>query len=163
MKFFAPILFASAAVALGSSNFTLSVKGGTVPSSLGTAKRISQSATTWSVGFINDNNLQDAVLSLDDNGYLEEGFLLRLVNDQVWTLMVESNIRQQDDITGPFEVDNTTRELRYNYWPDSQWSFCPGRGSDEVVEIQRTGESVDVSHCSSAHQLITTPWTASSR
>ncbi|KAK4141549.1 uncharacterized protein C8A04DRAFT_30919 [Dichotomopilus funicola] len=88
MKLLAPILFAG--VTLAETNFTPSVNGGDKQlSSLGAAKIITQSPTEWRVGFVKDDKPGDAVLTLYENGYLGDRFLMRSVEDGIWALIAD--------------------------------------------------------------------------
>ncbi|KAH6614640.1 hypothetical protein B0J18DRAFT_439842 [Chaetomium sp. MPI-SDFR-AT-0129] len=158
MKFFAPIIFVG--VALAASNFTLQVNGGDAESSnLGTAKVIpTRSADRApSVGFA-DFGFDTAVLSLDDTGHLEEGFLLRLVEDGVWALVSNYTI-QEYDITGPFQIEDTTGRFRYTDSSDLAWAFCSGWNWEGETDIFLAGGSVALGSCLTSHELIATPWT----
>ncbi|KAH6614634.1 hypothetical protein B0J18DRAFT_485793 [Chaetomium sp. MPI-SDFR-AT-0129] len=151
MKFLAPLLFAG--VALASMKFTLSVNGTDDESSGQVAKVIPHGPLQTAVGFIDYDNFEDAVLSLNDTGYLEPGFFLQFVSDGVWALVV-GNATQNMDITGPFEIDDNTDKFTCTYSSDLAWSLCPSRYQDKEWDIYLTAGSVSVDSCLSAHELL---------
>lgn len=89
MKLFVAFLFTGAAFA--ASNFTLSGDAATddQPSGLWTAKVIEDNSDAPPVGFT-DGPFDYAVLSLDEDGELNPGFVLRLVENNKWALLQDS-------------------------------------------------------------------------
>ncbi|KAH6614633.1 hypothetical protein B0J18DRAFT_439831 [Chaetomium sp. MPI-SDFR-AT-0129] len=156
MKFFAPILFAGAALA--STQFTVWVNDEQYVGR-GNATTIPQPYSQPSrVGFTFGEDTGDAVLSLDDSDHLD-GFVLRQDSDGVFALLVDQATEDTGDITGPFTIDDNTREFKNLFAPDLTWWICSPQGTpdEEVYIYLTTGGSVPADSCWTAHELIAWP------
>ncbi|KAH6614641.1 hypothetical protein B0J18DRAFT_413761 [Chaetomium sp. MPI-SDFR-AT-0129] len=157
MKFLSPILFVGAAAA--STNFTLWISGGDDESSrYGPAAVFPHTDpdAAPSVGF-SDEDFPAAVLSLDDDGVLEQGFVLQFQAPGVWGLVANSTARDTD-LLGPFEIDDTTGDFRYTGSAgagDLAWAFCHrAEGALGEADIYLRDDSVPEGSCLSPHELM---------
>ncbi|KAH6614639.1 hypothetical protein B0J18DRAFT_439841 [Chaetomium sp. MPI-SDFR-AT-0129] len=172
MKLLAAILFTRAA--LGQLYFKLSANGSDNQSSrFSTATFIPH--IYWSdadyIGFIPYYGTP-AVLFVDPDGYLGDGYALQALQQGIWALTFAS----QRDITGPFNINNSTGEFTYvsEREGDFQWVLCPyqppryiGLPADPtftpkpptVFRIALKERTADLGVCLSGYKLIATPWT----
>ncbi|KAH6614638.1 hypothetical protein B0J18DRAFT_439839 [Chaetomium sp. MPI-SDFR-AT-0129] len=159
MKLFAPILLAGVALASPSPYFALTVKSGDEElAALGNAKMITRTDRILAIGFLDESPALDALLKLDENGYLDRDFYLREYQEGVsYLAIVHPEERRESDINGPFKVNNATGEFVHVDQGDVQWTFCRTSGSGELAEIYLVDPSVDLTRgtwsCSSAHNL----------
>ncbi|KAK4141513.1 uncharacterized protein C8A04DRAFT_30881 [Dichotomopilus funicola] len=161
MKFFVPFLFAGVALA---SRYTLSVDLIEAMSpGEGTAKMLPRDNGVPSVGFTTCD-LDLAVISLDEHGFFNNGFVIRLLERDRWALIRDP--AYAGDITGPFTVDDITGD--FIYLDDAKGHpggrFCDpaerDHGADEELDIYLYHQETLVHYClGPGYKLTAKPYT----
>ncbi|KAK3291629.1 uncharacterized protein B0H64DRAFT_435930 [Chaetomium fimeti] len=65
-------------------------------------------------------------ITLDPKGYLENNFLLREVQPDVFKFLAGEDAPYLEDIVGPFTIQNGTRQLVYSGEQNLVWAVCEG-------------------------------------